>query len=293
MPQPMNSIAFLLGDTRIARNDNHERLPEGFAAAGWAVSLLPQESIRLDPGGVLLGTERADRFDLIWPLGLGRVATFFDRMQLLRQVPQDRFVTRVDALVYLHAKYRWWRFMPETYASNDAGYLMSVLRRGGQWVLKPSAGSYGRDVQLVTADQSGEAAVERLTAGGTYCFLQRFVPAVRHGEKRTLVAGGRVIGSYLRLADGSFRSNLALGAHAQPTALDDGERALVETIAAELVQEGVGYAAVDTVYPYLIEVNLANPGGLSTLTELYGRDDFAQKTVAAVAAAHGLQAGAQ
>ena len=33
-----------------------------------------------------------------------------------------------------------------------------------------------------------------------------------------------------------------------------------------------GFAAIDTVYPHLIEVNVANPGGLATLSALFDRD---------------------
>ncbi|MFU8816827.1 MAG: ATP-grasp domain-containing protein [Pseudomonadales bacterium] len=282
----MPEIAFLLGDTRIARNDNHLRLPAAFEAAGWAVTAVPQEAVRLAPNGVRFGATDPARFDLIWLLGLGRAETFFDRMQLLRQLPQNRFVTRIDALVYLHAKYGWWRYMPETYASNDAGYLKSLLDQGGEWIAKPSAGSYGRDVERLRADPAGAAAIDRLTGNGAelYCLLQRFVPEIAAGEKRTLVAGGRIIGSYLRMPEAGFRSNLAQGASAQPASLEPGERRLVESVARELVSEGIGYAAVDTVFPFLMEVNLANPGGLGTLAEL-GGGDVAGDVVAAVVAA--------
>jgi len=277
----MSHVAFLLGDTSIARNDNHRRLPEAFARAGWEVARLSQECVRLDPDGVRFGSQRPERFDLVWLLGLGRAETFLDRMQLLRQVPQERFVTRVDALVYLHAKYRWWRYMPETHAGSDPDELIAVLRGGGEWIAKPTAGSFGRDVVRVAADAEGEAAIRHLTRGGVYCVLQRFVPEIVDGETRTLVAAGRIIGSYLRRAQDGFRANLAQGAQALATTLSAGERNLVETVAAELVREGVGFAAVDTVFPHLIEVNLANPGGLGTLAELYGRD-FAPDVVAAL-----------
>jgi glutathione synthase len=277
----MSQVAFLLGDTSIARNDNHRRLPAAFAEAGWRVTLLSQECVRLHPDGVLFGAERPEHFDLVWLIGMGRAESFLDRMQLLRLLPQERFVTRVDALVYLHAKYRWWRYMPETHAGCDPEDLIAVLRRGGDWVVKPTAGSYGRDVVRVQADADGEAAVRRLCAGGGYCVLQRFLPEIAGGEKRTLVAGGRIIGSYLRRAQDGFRANLAQGAEAHATTLSEGERGLVQAVAAELAQEGVGFAAVDTVFPYLIEVNLANPGGLGTLAELYGRD-FAADVVTAL-----------
>jgi glutathione synthase len=292
----MPEIAFLLGDTRLARNDNHVRLPTAFAAAGWAVTTVPQEAVRLGPQGVSFGVVEPERFDLIWLLGLGRAETFFDRMQLLRQLPQSRFVTCIDALVYLHAKYGWWRYMPETYASNDAAYLKSLLSLGDEWVAKPSAGSYGRDVQRVRADAAGAATLDRLTGNGThaYCVLQRYVPEIEGGEKRTLVAAGKIVGSYLRLpeseseSESGFLSNLAQGASAHRTTLTDDERHLVERVARELVTEGIGYAAVDTVFPYLMEVNLANPGGLGTLAEL-GRDVAAD--VVAALTAHPINGG--
>ena len=278
----MPDIAFLLGDPRQARNDNHQRLPRAFAAAGWQVTTLSQDEIRLTPQGVRLGPHRPRRFQRLWLVGMGRADTFLDRMQLLRLLPQKRFVTRVDALTYLHAKYAWWPHMPETFASADAGYLRSVLARGGEWVAKPAAGSFGRDVHRLRGDADGAAVLERLTAQGTrYCLLQRYVAAVEAGEKRTLVAGGRIIGSYLRLPADGWRGNLAAGAEARPTHLDPEERTLVEVVARELTRRGVGFAAVDTVYPYLMEVNLANPGGLETLERLYGTDP-APEVVAAL-----------
>jgi hypothetical protein len=286
----MPDIAFLLGDTALARHDNHRRLPAAFRAAGWEVTLLSHEAVRLGPCGVDIGAQDPGRFELIWLLGMGRAHTFFDRMQLLRLLPQDRFVVGVDALVYRHAKYAWWRHMPETYASTDPEYLKSKLAGGGDWVVKPPAGSYGRDVIRVVDDAAGAEAIDRLTGNGLgqYCLLQRYVPQVEHGEKRTLIAGGRIVGSYLRLPGPDLRANLAAGGTPHPTTLTAPERDLVETVAGELAAGGAGFAAVDTVFPHLIEVNLANPGGLATLELLY-REDFAGKVVRAVCAWRGIQ----
>lgn len=273
----MPAIAFLFGDVALARHDNHRRLPEAFRALGWTVSLSSHEAVRLEPGGVRLGSEDPARFDLIWLLGMGRAHTFFDRMQLLRLLPAERFVTGIDAFVYRHAKYAWWRHMPETYASSDAAFLNSILAGGGDWVAKPAAGSYGRDVNRITHDDAGAATIDRLTGHGRgdYCVLQRFVPEIRHGEKRTLVAGGCIIGSYLRMPGADLRANLATGGTPHPTTLTAAERHLVESVAQELTDAGIGFAAVDTVHPHLMEVNLVNPGGLATLASLYGGDPAA------------------
>ncbi|GIR63389.1 MAG: hypothetical protein CM15mP68_0550 [Pseudomonadota bacterium] len=58
---------------------------------------------------------------------------------------------------------------------------------------------------------------------------------------------------------------------------------LLNRLVAELSQRQIGYAAIDTVGDYLMEVNLANPGGLATLTALYERD-FATQVVRAICA---------
>jgi len=289
----MPEVAFLLGDTRLARHDNHRRLPRAFRAAGWHVTELSQDSVRLTPQGVRLGETDPLRFDLIWPLGLGPADTFFDRMQLLHQLPQQRLVVAVDALMYWHAKYAWWRHMPETHAACEAEYLKHRLAGGGDWVIKPAAGSYGRDVARITDDPAGRAAIDRLTdQGRRYCLLQRYVSEIEQGEKRTVVAGGQIIGSYLRTASpgvpGEFRSNLSLGAAVCLTELSSGERRLVTGLANDLAARGVGFAAVDTAYPYLMEINLAGPGGLATLQALSGRDP-APAVAAAVCAWRGFQ----
>lgn len=276
----MPAIAFLLGDTALARHDHHERLPAAFRAAGWAVTCLPAEGLCLTPEGVRLAGADPARFTLIWLLGMGRRETFLDRMQLLRLLPRRPLVVDPDALVYGHAKYAWWRRLPQTYASADPAFLKACLAQGGDWVLKPPAGSFGRDVQRIRDDPAGRAAIDRLCGAAgpapAYSLLQRYVREVERGEKRTLVAGGRIIGTYLRRPDpgrpDAFRANLAAGGEAEQAALDPQERELVAALNAELVRRGIGFAAVDTAYPHLMEVNLANPGGLATLHQLYGRD---------------------
>jgi glutathione synthase len=281
----MPRILFLIADAGRAHNDNHERLPAAFQAAGWDVTVRPHDSVCLAAGRVLADADPVDGFDRVWALGLGRAETFFDRMQLLRRVPQERFVTRVDSFVYQHAKYAWSEFMPETYAGNDPARLAAIVAGGGEWVAKPTAGSYGRDVTRLGPGTAHLEVLQRLTGGELrrYCLVQRFAPEIARGEKRTLIAGSAVIGSYLRLPGADFRTNLAQDGRALATVLTDAERDLVTRIHAELAREHIGFAAIDIAWPYLMEVNLANPGGLATLAEVYGRD-FTPEVVAGLGA---------
>lgn len=287
----MPRVLFLHGDPSKARNDNHQRLPEEFARRGWHTDCLDHESLAVSAGRLEADGRAPSSFDLIWLIGFGRQASFFDRMQLLRGLPQAPFVVSVDALTYLHGKHRWLEHMPETYTTSDDQRLLELAGSGGEWVLKPTAASYGRGVARVNDADSARRALALLRAEQPdgYLILQRFVPSVAQGELRTLVAGGRIVGSYLRRPADGLKANLAAGAAAE--AVEPGPaRELITRIAVELAELGAGFAAVDTVYPYLMEVNVANPGGLATLEEL-GDASATRRVVDAVLVWKGLTVG--
>ena len=276
----MHNIVFLLGDSQKARNDNHQRLPQAFQALGWQVTLADHDSVRLHAGEVRIGVANAATFQLIWPLGFGRQATFMDRVQLLDLIDATKFVTAPRALALLHGKFRWSQYMPPTHASSDLNALTEVLRSGGDWVLKPTAGSYAEGVRLIRAGDDPMLALQALggadPAGRGYVIAQRFLPEVASGETRTLVAGGKIVGSYLRVPSDGLRASLAAGGVAQPTTVDEEQLQTIKAIATELGDLGAHFAAIDLVGHQLIEVNIANPGGLETLGALYG-GNFAER----------------
>jgi hypothetical protein len=286
----MPELLLLVGDAAKARNDNHQRLPAAFRDAGWQVQIADHDQIEMHGGALqlALSADAQDAvplagFDLIWPLGFGRLATWFDRMQILASLPEQKFVVSPAALVWLHGKHRWHALMPETHTSASAARLHAVVTSGGDWVLKPPAGSYGRDVRVIRAGaiSSDEVHDHLRSSGEGYLMAQRYLPEVEAGEQRTLVAGGELIATYTRLPGAGQTSNLATGGQAVPGNLSDAQRKLVAGLAAELAELGAGFAAIDLVGERLMEVNVANPGGLGTLAEI-GTGDFAPAVVAAI-----------
>ena len=266
-------VAFLSSGVGEPANDNRERLSRAFASAGWEAASLTYESLALAVGAVTAAgpdggnVQALDAFDLVWLLGFGRRETFLDRMHLLRLVPPERFVNAVDALVLLHGKLALADFQPETHASSDHAALLRHVAAGGDWVAKPMAGSFGRDVHRVRADQpDAEDVLRHLTADGSYCVLQRFVPQAVEREKRVVVAGDQVIGAYAK------SGNLRTGAVPRPTELTEDEGTLVRRVLAWLNARGVRFAGIDLAWPYVLEANVANPGGLATLEALTGVD---------------------
>ena len=138
----MKRIAFLAAPGG-SSNDNRERLPAAFEAAGWRAALLLHESLGLTADGVA-ARDAVGRmvplasFDLVWILGFGGRTSFLDRMQMLKTPDQARFVNTVDALVYLHGKFDLAEFGPKTHASADVDALMAIVAGGGRWVAKPT-----------------------------------------------------------------------------------------------------------------------------------------------------------
>jgi hypothetical protein len=180
----MPELLLLLGDAAKARNDNHERLPAAFRDEGWQVRIADHDDVESRAGILHLEELPLTAFELIWPLGFGRLATWFDRMQMLSHLPDRQFVVSPGALVWLHGKHRWHLLMPETHTSASAKRLHAVLTSGGDWVLKPPAGSYGRDVRIVRRGAISLAEVtQHLEATGAgYLLAQRYLPAVAQGE---------------------------------------------------------------------------------------------------------------
>ena len=192
------SIAFLVAGTAaasagMATNDNHERLPRAFAAAGWEVACVDRESLAVASNR--LAARRVDGtplqlagFDRYWMLGFGARATFLDRMQLLHSLEQTRFVNTTDAFVYQHGKATLLLVCPDvpqpiTHLSNNAEALFDVVCRGGDWIAKPPAESFGRGVfRLRPGDINARAVLERLTSDGQYALLQEYVHAGDAGE---------------------------------------------------------------------------------------------------------------
>lgn len=295
----MTKIAFLIGEADLVKVGNYFNFTNLLFERGYEISLCLIESlclhnslimaksavieVPLRAGDALVNLNfRAtplDDKDLVWLLALGYRNTFLDKIQLLYNLSgKVRIINSIDSIMYLKSKYLLSyadRFSyPESYASSDWEYLWEIISaRGGKWILKPPAGSFGRDVFIVAAEESNtRALLQNMTAhgNGQYCLLQRYVEEIAAGEKRVLFAGGKVVGQYRRKATLDHRTNVIQGAQTEACDLTGEEVNLCHEIGKYLLTMGAEFAGVDMVYPYVIEFNVINPGGLTTILELTG-----------------------
>lgn len=274
MPRPQ--ILFLISPDSQGGptgNDNGETLPKAFRDAGWRVSEETHNSIHRRPSGLASNGRALDSYDLIWPVGFGPRQGFLDWLQLMSELPARKVINAPAALALKHGKAAWGEHSARHYIAADAQMLIDAMQaEPGQWVLKPLAGSFGHGVKHLQSDETEVVTIEMRKRPGDYFMLQRFLPAIALGETRTLVVAGRTIGSYLRVPTDQLHANLAQQGEPQITVLGHAESTLVERVAADLLTQHIGFAAIDTVGDTLMEVNIANPGGLGTLNRLYDQD---------------------
>ena len=215
-------------------------------------------------------------FETIWVLSLGHRSTFLDKIQLLHLVPQSKLINNCDALLHLNSKYALASLpesidQPSRIASSDPASIKYAIDRSGSWIFKPPAESHGRSVYKIQQDDPNSNAIiehEMPSAGHTFRLLESWLPEIEHGEKRVLMADGSIIGCYQRQGRLDHRTNLAAGATPSITLLSTDERTLCDEVAAYSLKGGARFIGIDLLYPYVVEINVVNPGGLGTLLEL-------------------------
>ena len=294
------NIALLVADTDTLVDGNYLRFANALHARGTTVCICLMDSLALGDSRVtatgftldgIVGTGdpfparsrvNLDEFNIVWVLSLGFRHNFLDKVQLLYSLPKNvRIVNSLDAIMHLKSKY-FMASHPDTFkcpacwASTDPATLFAVMKeRGGRWIAKPPAGSFGRDVYLLTAeDPNANVILEAMTGPDRdhYCLLQPWVAEIADGEKRVLLAGGKPVGQYRRMATKDHRTNVMQGARTEPCELTPDEAAYAGKIGSFLRGFGAEYVGMDLAYPWVIEFNVINPGGLLTIEQLTGVD---------------------
>ncbi|WP_304459267.1 ATP-grasp domain-containing protein [Alicyclobacillus sendaiensis] len=242
--------------------------------------------------------ECIEKFDLVWVMNQPHPSLEKEVWQILWMLSQRcTFVNSVESMLFLNNKNNLGQIIPlehlvESYASNDFEYLWSIYqsRINERWIVKPPNGGCGSDVFLLEPGQSNSRAILQSMTGNSvsklemgefnliglqnkYCILQRYATSVNEGEKRVILAGGAIIAQHgRRSAPGDHRSNLTLGGELVSASLTKDESQLCLRLAQNFLNYGIRFAGIDMSYPYVLEVNIVNPGGLYDVLSLTGID---------------------
>ncbi|MGC1666371.1 MAG: glutathione synthase, partial [Bradyrhizobium sp.] len=102
---------------------------------------------------------------------------------------------------------------------------------------------------------------------------QRFLPNVKHGDKRIILVDGEFAGAVNRVpAADDLRSNMVRGGAAKATELSDREREICATLGPHLRKRGLLFVGIDVIDDNLTEINVTSPTGIRAIANLGGPD---------------------
>lgn len=215
---------------------------------------------------------------------------------------RSAFVNSIEGMAFLNTKHALGYLVPRenrvsSYTSNSFSLLWERYRQSPNqwWVAKPPNAYSGQNVFLLSPDRQNVRTILQCLTGNTdarspfgslseekfrtvaqqqsglglgdfraeYAILQRFIPEVAQGEKRIIVACGQAVAWHGRKGPpDDHRSNIAQGGKLISVDLHAGEVELAELVGRNLMKHGINFVGLDMAYPYILEVNIADPGGL-------------------------------
>ncbi len=181
----------------------------------------------------------------------------------VRNAPEKFFVTEFPEL------------MPPTLITRDAEEIRRFRKEHGDIIIKPLYGNGGAGVfRLTQGDQNLASLLEVFaTAFREPHVVQRYLPAVRKGDKRIILIEGEPVGAINRVpAEGESRSNMHVGGRPEPTELTEREREICATIGPELKRRGFTFVGIDVIGDYLTEINVTSPTGIREVKRFGGAD---------------------
>jgi glutathione synthase len=101
--------------------------------------------------------------------------------------------------------------------------------------------------------------------------IQKFLPNVKHGDKRIILVDGEFAGAVNRVpAADDLRSNMVRGGAAKETELTPREREICATLGPALRERGLLFVGIDVIDGWLTEINVTSPTGIRAVARLGG-----------------------
>jgi glutathione synthase len=179
----------------------------------------------------------------------------------VRNAPEKLFVTHFPEL------------MPPTLITSDRLEIAAFRKEHGDIIVKPLYGNGGAGVFHLKPDDTNLNALLELftTMYREPIVVQRYVPAVRQGDKRIILVDGVAAGAVNRVpAEGESRSNMHVGGKPVKSTLTPRERDICDAIGPALKARGLVFVGIDVIGDYLTEINVTSPTGIQEINRFDG-----------------------
>ena len=180
----------------------------------------------------------------------------------VRNAPEKLFVTHFDEL------------MPPTLITTDAREIHAFRQKYEDIVIKPLFGNGGSGVFHVSpGDENLNALLEMFTEFYREpIMVQKYLPAVREGDKRIILVDGEVVGGVSPPCPKKARpsANMHVGARPEKTSITAREREICDAIGPSLRENGLIFVGIDVIGGFLTEINVTSPTGIQEIDQFDG-----------------------
>ncbi len=181
----------------------------------------------------------------------------------IRDAPEKLFVTDFIDLT------------PPTLITRDHVAIREFRKEHGDIILKPLYGNGGAGVFLLSIDDGNFNALIELfdQSFREPIIAQKYLPAVRQGDKRIILLDGEAVGAINRVpAKGETRSNMHVGGRAEAIEMNERDQEICDRIGPSLSERGLVLAGIDVIGDYLTEINVTSPTGVQEVRRFGGAD---------------------
>jgi glutathione synthase len=181
----------------------------------------------------------------------------------VRNAPEKVFVTEFPKL------------MPPTLITRDLDAIKAFRAEHSDIVMKPLYGKGGEAVFRLAREDLNFGSLYDLFATMLRepWVVQKFLPAVRDGDKRIILVDGEFAGAVNRVpAPDDLRSNMVRGGVPKATDLTVREREICARLGPALRERGLLFVGIDVIDGFLTEINVTSPTGIRAIKNLGGPD---------------------
>jgi glutathione synthase len=162
----------------------------------------------------------------------------------------------------------------ETLVTREPKRIRQFLAEEGEIILKPLDGMGGTSIFHCRQDDPNLSVIlETMTEyNSRYVMAQKYLPAIKDGDKRILVINGEPVPYCLARipAQGETRGNLAAGGRAEGRPLTERDRWIANEVGATLRDKGLVFVGLDVIGDTLTEINVTSPTCVVELDTQFG-----------------------
>jgi glutathione synthase len=168
----------------------------------------------------------------------------------------------------------------DTLVARNPQKIRDFLQQHKEIILKPLDGMGGASIFLVREnDPNFSVILETMTEHGQrFIMAQKYLPAIKDGDKRILMVNGEPVPYCLARipSSGESRGNLAAGGRGEGRPLSDRDRWIAEQVGPTLKAKGLVFVGIDVIGDYLTEVNVTSPTCVQELDKQFDLNISAQ-----------------